>query len=200
MRELLDSASGERMSLDEYRADFQRHFWHIGDAGFWKLERQQTFAEPGNESWKSFAAGRWEEAMQRLESDRPAIEDYYRKIGERGFRTRRLRVVSEPLTPYLRWELRLLLLRHEFGAGVRVIGADRVQRFERTAPLPEMCTLGTEVMYEVVYDDGGALAGGVRYRDGELIAQCREFIRDLYEPAEELDVFADRAGLLPEPR
>ena len=52
-------------------------------------------------------------------------------------------------------------------------------------------------MYEVRYDTDGALAGGIRYRDPELIARCRGFIRDLYDRGEELAAFADRSGLVP---
>ncbi|WP_431894775.1 hypothetical protein [Micromonospora haikouensis] len=32
--------------------------------GFWKLERQQTFKEPGDEGWRAFADGRWEESLR----------------------------------------------------------------------------------------------------------------------------------------
>lgn len=197
MRELLQAVRGARLPLKDYQADFQQHFWRIGAAGFWKLERQQTFAEPRSPSWQAFARGAWDEAMHRLEDQRPDIADYYRRIAEAGFRTKRVRVLAEPLTPYLRWELQLLRLRSEYGAGMRVVREDQVERFEESGPLPEVCTLGDEVMYEVRYDTDGALAGGIRYRDPELIARCRGFIRDLYDRGEELAAFADRSGLVP---
>ncbi len=197
MRELLAAARGERLPLQEYQADFQRHFWRIGAAGFWKLERQQTFAEPRSPSWQAFARGEWDEAMRRLEDQRSDIADYYRRIAESGFGTARVRVVAQPLTPYLRWELQLLRLRSEYGAGMRVVREDQVERFEETGPLPEVCALGDEVVYEVRYDSDGALAGGIRHRDPELIARCRRFIRNLYECGEELAAFTDRSGLVP---
>lgn len=192
MRDLLTAAAGERLSLTDYRADFQERFWRIGAAGFWKLERQQTFGEPGNASWEAFARGDTDEAMRQLEARRPALTEHYDKIADRGFRTHRVRVVAEPLTRYLRWELQLLRLRSEFGAGARVVREHQVERFETSSPLPEICVLGTDVLYEVCYDTDGVLAGGIRYHDQDLITRCREFIRDLYESGEDLVTFVDR--------
>ncbi|MFJ4851947.1 hypothetical protein [Streptomyces sp. NPDC088730] len=39
--------SGQHTGLDDYSEDFGRHFWSSGPDGFWKLERQQSFQEPG---------------------------------------------------------------------------------------------------------------------------------------------------------
>jgi len=41
MRNLLGSAAGERLDLDDYYADFEKNFWTITELGFWKLERQR---------------------------------------------------------------------------------------------------------------------------------------------------------------
>jgi hypothetical protein len=41
MRDLIDGATGERMELDAYYADFEEKFWATTTPGFWKLERQQ---------------------------------------------------------------------------------------------------------------------------------------------------------------
>ena len=60
MPESLDNAAGERMDLDDYYADFERHFWHVKE--FWKLERGQTFAEPGDELTGRMVVG----ALDRL--------------------------------------------------------------------------------------------------------------------------------------
>lgn len=46
MPDPLAGATGERMALDAYYADFEQNFWRSADLGFWKLERQQTFREP----------------------------------------------------------------------------------------------------------------------------------------------------------
>jgi hypothetical protein len=61
----LDGAVGERMELGVYYADFQENYVRAHD--FWKLERGQVFAEPGDESWEAFDHGDWDEAMSLLE-------------------------------------------------------------------------------------------------------------------------------------
>lgn len=186
MRDLLESTGDARLSLADYRAEFQEHFWRIREAGFWKLERQQTFAEPGNDSWEAFARGDEHEAMRRLAAKRPQMADYYQRIAEHGFHTHRVRVFAEPRTTYLRWEFELLRMRSEFGAGVRVLPVEQVQRWEKTRPLPELVVLGTYVAYEVLYSGDGALAGGIRHRDPITISRCRAFIRELYENGTDL--------------
>ncbi|MEV0005390.1 DUF6879 family protein [Micromonospora sp. NPDC050980] len=192
MHELFDGDTGESLGLEDYWADFEKRFWQTGDPGFWKLERQQTFKEPGDEGWEAFAAGRWEDSLRILDGRRPEFEDYYRRIADNGFATRRVRVVEEPLTPYLQWELHVLRLRHEYGGLTRVVGVDAVATAEPRGPLPEIYTLGTEVMYEAVYDADGVLASARRWRDPELVARCQAYIESLYRRGEPLDAFFDR--------
>ncbi|MFC4019157.1 DUF6879 family protein [Micromonospora sp. GCM10011542] len=59
-------------------------------SGFWKLERQQTFKEPGDAGWQAFADGRWEDSLRILDGRRPEFEGYYRRIADNGFATRRV--------------------------------------------------------------------------------------------------------------
>jgi hypothetical protein len=101
-------------------------------------------------------------------------------------------VVEKPITPYLQWELHVLRLRHEYGGLTRVVGSDHVQRYETNAPLPEIYTLGTDVMYEAVYDESGVLAAARRWLDRDLVDRCQRFIADLYRAGEPLDEFFDR--------
>ena len=53
MHDLLDGAAAESMELDAYYADFEKNFWSISELGFWKLERQQFFQEPGYDNWEA---------------------------------------------------------------------------------------------------------------------------------------------------
>ncbi|MEQ4302023.1 DUF6879 family protein [Plantactinospora sp. B6F1] len=177
------------MSLRNYWPDFEQRFWATTAPGFWKLERQQTFKEPDDACWQTFAAGRWADSLRILDQRRGEFADYYRRIAERGFHTRRVRVVEKPITPYLQWELHVLRLRHEYGGLTRVIGSDRVQRYEASAPLPEIYTLGTDVMYEAVYGEDGVLAAARRWLDRDLVIRCQRFIADLYRDGEPLDEF-----------
>nr|WTA70815.1 hypothetical protein OHB51_17355 [Micromonospora sp. NBC_00855] len=193
MRELLGGDPGELLALDDYWADFEKRFWTTGPPGFWKLERQQTFKEPQDEGWQAFAAGRWEQSLRILDARRPEFENYYRRIADSGFATRRVRVVQEPLTPYLQWELYVLRLRHEYGGLTRVVAPGQVVAAEADGPLSEIYTLGTDVMYEAIYDAGGVLEASRRWRNPDVVTRCQEFIESLYDNGEPLDDFFARA-------
>lgn len=192
MHDLFRGDPGELLRLEDYWADFDARFWRTSAAGFWKLERQQTFKEPGDEGWQAFADGRWEDSLRILDARRPEFQSYYRRIADSGFATRRVRVVEEPLAPYLQWELHVLRLRHEYGGLTHVVDANAVATAETSGQLPEIYTLGTEVMYEAVYDVDGVLAAARRWRDPELVASCQSFIESLYQGGEPLDEFFSR--------
>ena len=186
MSGLLDGASGDRLALDAYYADFENNFWSITDRGFWKLERRQVFKEPGYDSWVAFARGDWDESMRLLEAGRADMEGYHRKVAAHGFAATRVRVVEEPISAYLQWELSALRIRDESGGSVCVVRPAQIARFEESGPLPEIYTLGLNVMYEAIYDENGVLDSVMRYFDRDLIARCQRFIADLYRAGEPL--------------
>lgn len=188
MHDLFAGDAGEDLCLKDYWPDFEQRFWATTAPGFWKLERQQTFKEPSDAGWQAFAAGRWADSLRILDERRGEFADHYRRMAERGFQTRRVRVVEKPITPYLQWELHVLRLRHEYGGLTRVVGADHIQRYEASVPLPEIYTLGTDVMYEAVYDESGVLAAR-RWLDRDLVCRCQRFIAGLYRDGEPLDEF-----------
>lgn len=192
MSDLLDGAPGELLSAESYNEDFAAHFWRIGEAGFWKLERRQTFQEPDNASWQAFVRGDWDEAVRLHEARRADLKAYYRKMTENGFRARRVRVVEKPVSPYLRWEFPMLRLRAEYGGATSVVWAEKVEPFESEGLLPELVVLGDEVMYQVVYDEDGRHEGGIRFSDPELISRCRRFVEELYSAGEDVRDFFDR--------
>lgn len=200
MRDLLTAVDAERLTLADYLADFDQHFWQTGPPGFWKLERQQHFQEPGYDSWEAFARGDWEESLRLLEGHRHELEVYHQRIADHGFAVKRVRVVQEPIIPYLQWELHLLRLREECGSGVRVVGPEHVAPYEATSPLPEVCTLGSKIMYEVLYDERGVLDGARRYTDPELISRWQRLIAGLYAAGEPLEsYFGRKVASLPPP-
>lgn len=201
MRELLDGASGQRLVGDAYLEQFNQDFWEIEEPGFWKLERRQTFRQPRSESWVAFDKGDWEKALRLLEERRPSLEKNYRKIADHHFDTWWVRVAEKPITSYLQWEFHSYQLRAQLGANMRVVGADQVGQFEQDGPLPEIITLGTDVMYELVYDESGLQEGGTRFTDRELIAHWQRFIRDLYAAGEDVrDYFHREVANLEPPR
>lgn len=186
----LDGAPGERMDLPAYYADFEKNFSRARE--FLKLERGQSFAEPGDDSWEAFDRGDWEESMRLLEARRADLVKYHQETAAAGTSTARIRIVSLPLTPYLQWELNLLKVRDETGGPIRVLPASDVAGLEDRGPLPEIYTMDTTVMYEAVYDANGVLEAANRYTDPDLVSRCRDFISGLYERGEPVAGFFRR--------
>jgi hypothetical protein len=186
----LGDASGERLELPEYYADFPRHFRHTKE--FWKLERGQVYAEPGDASWEAFNSGNWDESMRLLEEGREDLRQYLKGVEGAGTSARRIRIVSLPPTPYLQWELWALRIRDETGDPIRILDESTVARFEDQGPLPDISTLDTDVMYQVVYDEHGVLAYVLRYTEKPLVNRCRDFIAGLYHTGEPIASFFER--------
>jgi hypothetical protein len=186
----LDGAVGERLELPEYYADFQNKF--AGAREFWKLERGQVFAEPGDVSWEAFDSGDWDKAMCLLEQRRDDLKRYHQVDVAAGTATRRIRIVSLPVTPYLHWELQLLKIRDETGGPIRILQARDVAALEDQGPLPDIYTIDMDVMYQAVYDEHGVLEYALRYTDPVLVSRCRDFIADLYAHGEPITGFFER--------
>jgi len=199
MRSISDSQAGVSLDLDDYYRDFEHNFWR--GRGFWKLERQQSFAEPGNPSWEAFSQGRWGEALRIIEAGRRDLVDYHERLAAIGSFARRIRVVSLPLAPYLQWELHALKVRDEAGGPIRTIDASRVAELEADSPLPEIYTIGDDLMYEANYDEHGVLASATKYTDSSFVRECRDLITMLYDRGEPLASFFEReVSHLPPPR
>ncbi|ANZ39033.1 hypothetical protein BBK82_26135 [Lentzea guizhouensis] len=192
MRELLRAAKGVRLLGDDYYNHFNEHFWKTGRSGFWKLERLQHFEEPGDESWVAFSEGDWDRSLALLDERRSALRAHYAKISNAQFETWRIRIVESPLTDYMQWELHLLHLRDQLGGHTRILPAHEIAQFEQEGLLPELITLGDDVMYEILYDENGLQEGGVLYVDTSLVTRCRELIKSLYQKGEPISTYFAR--------
>ncbi|MFF0575377.1 DUF6879 family protein [Streptosporangium saharense] len=199
MHDLPRLFTGQELSSDEYLEDFYPRFWEISEGDFWKLERIQSFQEDGSDSWDAFDRGEWDESFRLIEERRESLAEYYAQVAHSGFTTYRVRVVEEDVTPYLRWQLRSLCQRSELGERIRVVGPDAVGPFERDGSLPEIVTLGTHAVYQVLYSHDGALRGAVRSDRPEDVSSWREFIEGLYAVGEEIGDFCDRRAASLEP-
>ncbi|WP_059013064.1 DUF6879 family protein [Streptomyces specialis] len=197
----LESASGERLSLADYRADFRRREDGLSAQDSWKLERQQHFEEPGDPSWEAFARGDWSEALRLNEERRASLSEFGAMCDKRGVGLYRVRVVEKPLVPYLQWEMHTLKLRAECGEAIRVVGPEAIGALERDRPLPELINLGGDTLYEILYDDEGVIEGGVRYTDPHVVASFVELCKSVYAAGEDLLTYFQREiAHLPPPR
>lgn len=186
----LGGAVGERMELDPYYEDFERAYVHARE--FWKLERGQSYAEPGEVHWQAFNRGDWTESMRLLEGERGELTKFYRENAAREMAARRIRIVALPVTPYIQWELHALKIRNETGESIRILLDTEVADLEDQGPLPDIYTMDRRVMYQAIYNEDGVLEHALKYTDGELVSRCRDFIADLYDRGEPISSFFER--------
>lgn len=197
----LDTAQGERLEQGAYVKDFLQRKSAIDGQEMWKLERRQSFQEPGQANWEAFARGDWDEALRLNEGHRDAVHAATQEERRRGIEFRRVRVVETPIVPYVQWELNALRVREEAGEMIRVVGPEPIRELEGEGPLPELINVGDETLYEIRYDVQGVADGAVRHTDPRLVTRFKQLCRVLYERGEDLHDFFDRevAHLPPPP-
>jgi hypothetical protein len=159
---------------------------------FDKLERGQSFQEPGFDSWEAFDRGDWVTSLALIEKCRPSFSEYYAGMTSRGFTCRRVRVVQRPVTPYLQWEMHVLRLRAELGEDIRVVDAALLREAEGKRPVPELVILGNAALYEVMYDDEGVSAGARRFMEQALIEKTAAEVDSLHTRGEVFSTFFAR--------
>ncbi|WP_380280701.1 DUF6879 family protein [Kitasatospora purpeofusca] len=192
MPDLLGDLPGDRLPLDEYRADFRRRDFAVDGYDSWKLERRQDFQEPEDPSWRACTEGDWARSLRLIDARRDELLQLARTAAEHDTRMLRVRVVEYPVTPYLVWELHLLRLRAECGELIRVVGPGPVAPYEQDGPLPELITLGPDTVYDIAYDAAGILDGATRYTGGPVRERVADFIAGLYGQGEDIADFMAR--------
>lgn len=192
MRDLLESATRQRLSLAEYDADFYATV-ESTNGPILKTERIQTFREPGSPSWEAYADGRWEDALQIAAELNPELVAFFAHLDQLGSGLRRLRIVELPLTPYLVWELHFLRYRAEAGEQIRVLDAQSVTELEAAAgPIPELMVVGRQAVYEVLYDTSGTPIGAEKSVEPTVVQGCRSQVLTLLDQAESFESFFRR--------
>ncbi|MEV5896646.1 DUF6879 family protein [Nonomuraea fuscirosea] len=189
MLERIHEIPGVLLSADEYLDDFWPNFRMIDDV-FWKLERVQSFREPNEPSWVAMLEGDWDRSM-KLVDGRSGVAGEGEGRVER-FSRRRIRIVEQPVTPYVQWEMHVLALREAGAEQVRVLHAGEVAEQEVGRRLPELVVLGTVAMYEVTYDASGRHSGARRIDDREVIAACRGELDKMFAAGEEFRAYYER--------
>ncbi|TNM34623.1 hypothetical protein FH715_00685 [Streptomyces sedi] len=189
----LDPARGLLLDSDAYREDFRATDARVHGHDSWKLERAQHFEEAGRPAREALRQGDWARSLSLLEENRESLARFAEEDRRKESFFHRVRIVEEPLTPYLQWELHSLRLAAEYGERVRVVPVDLVRRWEAAGPLPELVVLGGLAVYQVRYTPEGVPDGGVRFDDPALVASWEGFLAGLYGQGEELGAYFTRA-------
>lgn len=188
----LAPTQGVRLAHAAYHQDFRQRDAEIRGRHSWKLERRQHFEELNDPSREALRRGDWDESLRLLEAERPDLLKSGEKDRRHGTVFHRVRVVEEPLTPYIQWELHALRIQAECGRNVRVVAADRVRPLETSGLLPELVVLGGTTMYNVIYTEEGVPDGAVRFTDPDIVRPWESLIQDLHTGGEDITSYVDR--------
>jgi len=189
----LPDESGERLTREDYKRDFRERRAAIRDGESWKLERLQHFEETNDDSREALRRGDWPAVLRLFEADRDALARKARDEASRGAVFHRIRVVQEPLTPYVQWELHWLRLSAECGHSVRVLPASAVAAAEDAALLPELNLLDSRILYRVLYTAAARPDGAIRFTDPDTVGKWVKYLGELYAAAEDVQAYFDRA-------
>lgn len=197
----LPAERGERLRSADYKREFRARDAAIRNGSSWKLERLQHFEEVGNPSREALRRGDWEESLRLLEAGRDNLRRFAADEVARNAVFHRVRVVEEPLTPYLQWEMHSLRIRAEHGERVRVLPAEAVAAAESDGPLPELVLQDDQVLYRVLYTDAGVPDGALRFTDSTVLSAWGTYLREMYAAAEDIGPYVDRVvtSLAPPP-
>jgi hypothetical protein len=188
----LDTEQGERLTQPAYKEDFWQRRQRPGRDS-WKLERLQHFEEHSSPSREALRQGDWDEAMRLVDVRRAEHLTNAQDDHSRGAVFHRIRIVEEPLTPYVQWELHALRVQAESGTRINVVNAEQIRGLEGPGQLlPELVSLGGHTLYEIRYTVEGVPDGAVRYTDAGLIERWEGFMTALYEAGEDLIAYIDR--------
>jgi hypothetical protein len=189
----LPDREGQRLARPEYKRDFRERRSTAPHGESWKLERLQHFEEVDDESREALREGDWPKVLRLFEAERDTLLKAARDEAARGSVFQRIRVVEEPLTPYVQWELHWLRLSAECGHNIRVLTAAAVSASETDGLLPELTLLDNSTLYRVLYTEAGRPDGAVRYTDPETVRCWVDYLRDAYKAAEDIQSYFDRA-------
>lgn len=196
----LNPKLGERLVRAEYKYDFRQQRADSRGRDHFKLERIQHFEETDHAGREALRRGNWEEALRLMEERRPALAAAAEADARRDAVFRRVRIVEEPLTPYMQWQLHSLRLRDECGVRVRVVTADRLTEAEVHGRLPELVVIGGRTLYRVLYTDAGVPDGAIRFTDPGTVAEWESYIRQIYQAGEDVqEYFRRQVAHLPAP-
>lgn len=116
--------TSERLDFDEFQQRFAAA-WARLESRFLKLETWQSYLEAeGNTSQEAFNRGDLERARELLRAEAEGESEVYAGIRGRGLEFTRVRLVQEPISDYLRYELMAYGIRSALGENIEVVRCD----------------------------------------------------------------------------
>lgn len=186
---------GERLDLDAFAAAFSQA-WTRLEKRFLRVECWQSYRENVNSaSQHAYERGEYEQTVRLLREEAEADRALYEDVRSRGIDFARIRVVREPWTDYLRYELLAYQIRADMGETIEVV------QVTRDTPLPSndyFDFLLFDRTIALVHDYGsgpvGEQTGGWLVRDAEPLRRLEDKALELRSRAVSLRIFLAEAG------
>jgi hypothetical protein len=174
--------NSQRLDLDEFGSRFAEA-WSRLQSRFLKLECRQTYQErETNKSQEAYNKGEVSKAQELLQQEAEADRPLYEDVKTRGLDYARIRLVQEPLTPYLEYELMAYRIREDMGEAIEVV------RYGGEFSLPNdkyfdflLFDRHTALIHD--YGDEGRQSGGWLTTDSDVIASLERVAVDLRQSA-----------------
>ncbi|MBI3688633.1 MAG: hypothetical protein HY241_15105 [Actinobacteria bacterium] len=172
-------AHSTRLDLDEFSAAFA-NAWSRTVSRFLKLESWQAYREvAANESQVRYDRGDIEGARDLLRREAEADRPLYLDVQRRKIEYARVRIVGEPLTPYLEYEMLSYRIRSEMGEHIEIVA-------EPIAKLPDeryfdflLFDGHTALVHDYGSGDVGRQTGGWLTHDRDALVAMEETITEL---------------------
>jgi len=187
---------GKRLDLDAFASEFSRAWAQLGRR-FLKVECWQSYRENVNSaSQRAYEQGEYDRAVELLREEAEADRPLYEDVRSRGIEFARIRVLREPLTDYLRYELLAYRIRARMGETVEVV------RAAPGVPLPsrdcfDFLLFDRDVALVHDYGEGpvGEQTGGWLVRAPDAVRELEARALELRAEAVPLSRFLTEAGL-----
>jgi hypothetical protein len=186
-------ANSTRFDLDEFGLAFASA-WSRLQSRFLKLECWQRYRESeDNQSQAAYDSGDIDAARELLrreaEADRPLYED----VRNRGIEYARVRLVQEPLTPYLEYELLSYRIRVDLGENIEVVRCDTGTRLPDERRFDFLLfDRDTALIHDYGTAEIGRQVGGWLTHDPDVISRLEQTIGSLRRQAVPLQQYLAR--------
>lgn len=159
-----------RLSPEDFRREFRDASRRV-TGRVYKLERRQTFQEPGNPSWEAFAAGDMRRALDLIDENRAAQRDFKKIFDDRDAHFYRLRIIEDPLSSYLKWELAHFRLNAEEGEKIYIVNQAMVADLDLRYRLDDYTIFDRSLAFFLNYSDDGLFLHADLVSDRTVIAE-----------------------------
>lgn len=166
-----------RLDLDGFAAAFAKA-WSRMESRFLKLECWQTYRElEASESQAAYESGDVEAARKLLQQEAAADRSLYEDVTRRHIEYARVRLVQEPLTSYLTYEMLNYRIRADMGENIEVVVCDPALHLPDERHFDFLLFDGhTALIHDYGAGDVGLQTGGWLAHEPGTIAVLKELV------------------------